>query len=368
MLAAIATFVGSIIGAGILGIPYAVAQTGFGIGIILLISLTSATAILSLMLAELTLRTKKDHQMPGYSSLYLGPRVGSVIFLIDIISGYIVQLAYIIGLGVVLAALLGGRASYWSVFVFCIVSVFVYKGLETIKVIEFVMTIGIFIIVFVLAVILSPHISLMNFNYSDPTRIGLPYGVIMFALAGYITIPAVRRLLIGNEKKFPSVIIISYILVFSVYATFMYVVLGVTGHGTTEVATIGLGQKIGPLMVILGNVLALFTMSTCYLANGLALRRVFEFDYKKPRLLSTFLAVSPALILFVFGIRHFITILGIVGGIILGLQSAFIVLCYWRAQKHGDRKPEFKLGKLTKIGLTLLIIYIIGALLTLAES
>ncbi len=368
MLAAIATFVGSIIGAGILGIPFAVAQTGFGIGIILLISLTTATTILSLMLAELTLRTKKDHQMPGYSALYLGPRFGSITFFIDIISGYIVQLAYIVGLGEVLAALLSGSPVFWSVVVFCIVAVFVYKGLETIKVIELVMTIGIFVIVLILAIILSPHISLLNFNYADPTRVGLPYGVIMFALAGHITIPAIRRLLVGNEKKFPSVIIISYILVFIVYATFMYIVLGVTGHETTEVATIGLGMKIGPVMIVLGNVLALFTMSTCYLANGLALRRVFEFDYKKPRILSTFLAVIPALILFVFGIRHFIIILGLVGGIILGLQSAFIILCFWKAQKHGDRKPEFRLGKLTLVGLALLTIYIIGAILTLLES
>lgn len=114
--------------------------------------------------------------------------------------------------------------------------------------------------------------------------------------------------------------------------------------------------------------LAFFTMSTCYLANGLALRRVFEFDYKKSRLHSALLAVIPAVILFLFGFRHFIIILGIVGGIFLGLQSAFIILSFWKALKHGDRKPEFKLGKLTWVGLALLIIYTIGAILTLLES
>lgn len=200
MVAAIATLVGSIIGAGILGIPYAVSQTGFGIGIILLISLTTATTILSLMLAELTLRTTKDHQMPGYSSLYLGPRFGSMTFFIDIISGYIVQLAYLVGLGEVLAALLSGTPVFWSITVFCVVAIFVYKGLETIKIVELIMTVGIFIIVLILALSLYPHISLLNFDYADQTHIGLPYGVIMFALAGYLTIPAVRRLLVGNEK------------------------------------------------------------------------------------------------------------------------------------------------------------------------
>jgi amino acid permease len=327
--------------------------------------LTTSTVILNLMLAELTLRTKKDHQMPGYSSTYLGKNIGTITFVIDVISGYATQLAYIIGLGQVLFALLGGSPLLWSLLTFFCVGILVYNGLETIKLFELVLTICIFVIVFILAMTLAPHISVLNFDYVNINHVGLPYGVIMFALAGHTAIPSIRRLLVGKEKEFPRVILIAYALVFIVYATFMYAVLGVTGQETTEVATIALGKHVGPIMVVLGNLLAVFTISTCYLTNGISMRRIFQFDYKKSRIQSTALSITPALLLFLFGVRSFIVILGLVGGIILGLQSIFVVLCFWQARKKGSRKPEFSLGRLHITGILLLTVFIVGAMLTL---
>ena len=190
----------------------------------------------------------------------------------------------------------------------------------------------------------------------------------MFALAGHNALPAVRKILTSQEKDLPYVILIAYGLVFVVYLTFMYVVVGVTGNNTTEIATIALGSAIGPVMIVLGNVLAIFTISTCYLSNGLALRRTFEYDYKKPRKVATILAMSIPLILFAFGARNFIVILGLVGGLILGIQCSIIIFTYWKAHHHGDRQPEFTHAPLYIAGAALLLLFIFGALATLTNQ
>lgn len=361
----VATLVGSIIGAGILGIPFAVSQVGFGIGVALLIGLTLAMVILNIVFAELTLRTKKDHQMPGYSNMYLGKNAGIAALIIDLLSGYVTQLAYLVGLGHVLYAVLGMSPTFWSLFMLVFVTAIVYRGIEMIKRFETVLTIFVFLIVFVLAMLSSSHISVLNFAYWDMHHIAIPYGVLMFALAGHTSIPVVRRILKGKEDKFPHVIIAAYSIVFIVYLTFMYLVLGVTGQNTTEVATIGLGNAIGPMMVVMGNVLALFTMTTCYLTNGLSMRRIFQYDYKKSQLQSTLFALGVAPILFLLGLRDFIALLGVVGGLLLGAQSVLIIFSYWKAQKNGTRRPEFTFGPLHYTGIILLCVFALGAILTL---
>jgi amino acid permease len=69
---AAATLVGCTIGAGILGIPYVVAQAGFITGAITIILLGALMLMLNLFTGEIALRTEGDHQLPGYAERYLG--------------------------------------------------------------------------------------------------------------------------------------------------------------------------------------------------------------------------------------------------------------------------------------------------------
>lgn len=71
---AVSTLVGTIIGAGILGIPYVVMQSGFGIGILNIITVYGMMILISLYTGEIVLRTKTHHQMIGYASIYLGKK------------------------------------------------------------------------------------------------------------------------------------------------------------------------------------------------------------------------------------------------------------------------------------------------------
>ena len=69
--AAIATLVGTIIGAGVLGIPYVISQAGFITGLVNLVILGVAVLLLYLFVGEVVLRTRGNHQLTGYAEIYL---------------------------------------------------------------------------------------------------------------------------------------------------------------------------------------------------------------------------------------------------------------------------------------------------------
>ncbi len=375
MLTAIATILGTTIGAGILGIPYAISKVGFLPGIVLICLIGVATMFLNLMYAEVTLRTRQDHEIPGYGGLYLGTDAKMLALLAGLIGSYGALLAYIIGEGHILTSLWGGNATVWSYVFIGFGSYIVYRGVEIVKKIEFVMSLALLTVLFLIGIAVQPHIVNMNLAYVDVNNIIVPYGVLMFAFSGSASIPMVRQQLKGQEKKLPLAILIANSIILCIYFVFAWLVLGVTGAQTTQVATIGLGLKVGPGIRLLGNVLAGITLLSGYVAMGLSVRRLFENDYGMSRIQACLVTIVIPVILFTSGARSFITVLGIVGGLLLSLQSVIIILSFWKSQEvtfwqkitpsFSRRKPEFTLGKQGVLGVLLILLYIFGAVLTI---
>ncbi len=72
-LVAASTLVGTIVGAGILGIPYVISKAGLWYGFLIILFLGLAFLLLNLFGGEVVLRTKKQFQLTGYAGKYLGP-------------------------------------------------------------------------------------------------------------------------------------------------------------------------------------------------------------------------------------------------------------------------------------------------------
>jgi len=88
------TLTGTIIGAGILGLPYVFSKAGFLVGIFWLILLGFIMLFVNLSLGEISLRTKKIHQLPGYAEKYLGKKGKIIMFFAVIFGIYSALLAY----------------------------------------------------------------------------------------------------------------------------------------------------------------------------------------------------------------------------------------------------------------------------------
>ena len=140
LLEAISILVGTIIGAGILGIPYVVAQAGFITGLVILAVISFTVIMINLYLGEIVLSTKARHQLTGYAEKYLG-KFGKYLMFGSVVFGfYGALLAYIIGEGQVLAALTGGNEMVYSLLFFMGASALVYIGLTIVQKFEFFMT------------------------------------------------------------------------------------------------------------------------------------------------------------------------------------------------------------------------------------
>jgi len=357
---AIATLVGCTIGAGILGIPYVVAKSGFLIGFIDIVLIGLAVMLINLYLGEVVLRTNGNHQLTGYAELYLGKK-GKFLMIISMLIGiYGALIAYLIGVGEALHAIFGLNAFTFSLLFFAFVTTIIYFGLKIMKRIELFFSFFVIFILLLIVVFSFSHINLDNLTGVNFNNLMLPYGVILFAFLGAAAIPELKEELNKHRKYMKRAIIIGGLIPLVLYALFSFVVVGVTGLNTSEIATIGLGENLGKLAILFGNLFAVFAMSTSFLVLGIALKEVYMYDYDINKNISWFLVCFVPLLIFILGIRSFISTLGYAGAIAGGLDGVLIVLMAWKAKETGKRKPEYNIVKGRFLGFVLMLVFVLG--------
>lgn len=335
---------GMTIGAGVLGIPYVVAQVGLKVGLLYILGLGIVMLFLNLMIGEIAVRTKENLQLPGYAGKYLGSWAKTLLTFTVILSSTGALLAYVVGEGRTWAELLGGDPAVWSVVFWTLGSVIIWRGLQTAKKVERVFSFLVIAIIAGLSFYFLPHMRSVNFSYFNPAQIFLPYGVILFALHASPAIAEAHALLPGSQRHFRRALIIGTLIPIVLYMLFAAAVVGVMGLNTTEVATIGLGEKFGPVVLVLANLFAAFAMGTGFIGLGIAFKQTLTWDYKINNFLATLLVVIAPISLFAIGIRSFVAVLDVAGGLFIGIEAVLMVLIYWRAKKVGDLEaPRYKL-------------------------
>ena len=372
-LEAIAVLVGTVIGAGILGIPYVVAKSGFLTGIIDIIVLGVILLFTNLYFGEITLRTKGDHQLTGYAKFYLGNSGKNIMLLSMIFIIYGAIIAYIIGVGSATAAILGGSYIYYSLIFFVFGASMIFIGLKAIERSELIITSTLITLIVVISLFLVKTINPFYYTGFDLSKIFLPYGVILFSFLGLTAIPQMKMILKDNEKRLKSAIVLGSLIPIIVYIIFAIVIVGVVGitgfMGIKEkVATVALSSVLGmgnPIAIIL-NIIAIFTMTTSFLALGLALKQAYNLDYKIKKTFAWLLSCFIPLIVFLLNIRYditsFIKSIEISGTIFGGLMGVLVIIMGFNAVKYGERKPEYNIRSKKFIGFIIAVIFTLGVI------
>ena len=352
--------VGTLIGAGFLGIPYVIMKSGFLIGIIHLMLLGAVIALVSLYLGEITLRTPGNHQLSGYAGIYLGKK-GKALMLFSAAFGiYSALLAYLIGESESLSFLFSGTLNFRLYFAFAfwaLLSLISFFGIRALEKGDFLGVSAVFIIIILLLILFLPKISLDNLNYINLNNFFAPFGVILFAYLAFSIIPEIKNILGSEKRKVRPVIIFAYSFAFILYVVFSGIVLGYKGLGTPEIATLSLGWPF----ILLG----MATMFTSYLSLSIALMDSFRLDFKISRLLSWFLVISIPIILYIIayltGAVSFTSIISI-GGIISGGLAAILILAMVKTAKiKGRINPEYSLPLPKTLKIILWLVFIFGA-------
>lgn len=371
---AIATFIGTVIGAGILGIPYVVAEAGFWTGVAVILFLGAISMLLYLYLGEVVLRTNGTHQLTGYAEKYLG-KIGKKLMAFSMAVGiYGAMIAFIIGEGTTLAAIfnLTGKTvpilgyaiaaeTIFSIVFFIIVSIIIYEGINAVGESEMYLLPVMVGVIFLICAVSFFYINPSNLTGFDIKQALLPYGVIFFAFLGATAIPEMQQEFRDNQKGMKKAIMIGIALPAILYIVFSAAVVGVSGKGTTQVATIGLGESIGPLMIFAGNIFAVFSMATTFLALGLALHQMYEYDYNYIKPAAWVFTCLPPLAVALSGVTSFIGMISLGGVIAGGIDGVLIVLMAHKAKKEGERKPEYQIPVHWAITTGLIILFLIGA-------
>lgn len=327
---------GMTIGAGVLGIPYVVAQVGLLIGLIYILVLGLVMLALNLLIGEVAVRTGENLQLAGLAGKYLGGWAKGLMSLIIIFSGYGALLAYMVGESQTLAALFGGEPAWWGVFFWSLGSFLVWRGLQTVKIVEKIFSFIVIALIAGLSIYLFRHFEIAVVPYYNLSKIFLPYGVILFALHASPAIAEAHALLPGSQRHFKRAVILGTLIPIAVYLLFALAAVGAGGLSVTEVATVGLGQKYGDGVALLGNLFAIFAMGTGFFGFGVALKQTFVWDHKLSPWFAQFLVISIPLLLFLLGLRSFIGILDLVGGLFIGVEAVLVVLIYWQAKRRGE--------------------------------
>lgn len=359
---------GMTIGAGVLGIPYVVAQVGLLVGLAYIVILGIVMLFLNLLIGEIAVRTRESLQLPGFAGKYLGNWAKHLLTFTIIVSSVGALLAYIVGEGQSLAALFGGSSDWWSLFFWTVGSVIVWRGLQTVKTLEKFFSVLVIAIIAGLSFYLLPHAQTANVWYFNPAQIFLPYGVILFALHASPAIAEAHALLPGSQKRFRRALILGTIIPVILYILFAVAVVLNNGLDTTEVATIGLGQKFGPAISIFANMFAIFAMSTGFMGLGVALKQTFVWDHKISPVLATIFVVGAPITLFMLGLRSFVYILDTVGGLFIGIEALLTVLICWRARQKGDLDvSRYRLHNFWLLAVPVLLVFSLITVISLGK-
>ncbi|MEK6809770.1 MAG: aromatic amino acid transport family protein [Nanoarchaeota archaeon] len=373
ILLAIATLVGTIVGAGILAIPYVVAQSGFLFGFIITVVLGLAFLLLNLMTGEIVLRTQKQHQLTGYAEKYLGPWGKRVMMFSMVFGTYGALTAYLIGEGESLKAIFRlGSPLWYSIFFFMIALFIIYRGVKAAGKVELFL-IGILLaIVIVIGIVSYQDIHINNLTSANWVKFFAPYGVILFALMGMPSVPEMQEVLEQEKLKMKRAIIIGSIIPIILYLIFALIVVGIIGLENFEIlqpnqriATVALSIYSSPLLGIFANIIAVLSMFTSFLTLSIALIEMYEYDYAFPHYAAMLLTFSIPLLITLFSLSTFITIIAITGAIAGGLQAILIIFSYWKAKEKGDRSPEYSIKTYKILGYLLILLFGTGVVIEL---
>lgn len=331
LVRAVAVLCSTIIGAGVLGIPYLFSRVGVVIGAVYLCAMAALMVGVHLAVAELAIRTRTRAQLSGLVRRYCGAPAAYNMAAVFLLLHWGALIAYLIGEGESLAALFGGQPVWWALIFYVIGGALMMHGAAFIARFDGRIvwgTVGALLVITMYAAMNMTHIPL---SFAPDASLWIPYGVLLFALHGTSAIAELEVVVHDQPHLLRRAVVIGTVIPAVLYVIFALAVVGVTGNETTPVATVGLGAAIGGWMHVAGNLFAVIAMLASFVTIGHTLRRAFQWDYGYTSRAAALLALGVPLVVYLVGAREFVQVIGAVGATAGTLEIILIAWALWRA-------------------------------------
>ncbi|ASJ16659.1 amino acid permease [Thermococcus chitonophagus] len=319
---ALAILIGTQIGAGVLGLPYAASEVGLIPALAVLIGVMLLMLFTAYIVLDLSAKMN-GAQMSTIAQRVLGKPGGWIMLISIAIMSFGALLAYISGMGEVLNGLFGINDRLGAVLFWLFASLIVYAGIEMSGKSELAMSLAMLVLFLLVAILLLPKGDIHRAMYFNREGLWKIIGVSIFALGCHSIIPDVYKSL-GNYKDMKRVVLLAFLIPTAVYALFMVSFLIVFGRETPQIATQALASLYGDFGNVIGNLIPFFAITTSYIGIALAQLSNLQEFLKLPRNVAFVLTVVPPLIVYLLGIGDFVSVLGVAGD--TGDLMAFIVL------------------------------------------
>ncbi|MBU1292313.1 amino acid permease [Patescibacteria group bacterium] len=362
---ALAILMGHIIGVGIFSLPFIASRVGIWTMLFYFLILGGITILFELLYGEVILRTREKHRLPGYAKKYLGGWAKNLALFSSGLGLIIAVLAYIIVgggfLGSILVPILGGNSTLYVYTFFVLGAFLIFFGVKSIARVESVMLVFFLIILGLIFYKGASVINPVHLFVFDSKYLFLPYGAILFSLAGFSVIPEIREYLIEKPKNLRKVIILATSLAALISLFFVFIILGITGSETTPEAIAGLKNHLSNGIVVLVLLFGVLATFTSFLTCGLTLKKILWYDFKINKHISWALACFLPIFLFILGLTDFIKIISISGGVLLAISAILMIFIYLKAKTKGDLEPAYSLNLPKILVYSLIIFFVIGA-------
>jgi|GEM_PF-530866 len=329
---------GMLFGAGIFALPYVFSRAGLFWGFFHFLAAFFIIIYLHFWYAEISYFTKGKHRFTGYAEIFEGKKTKFLAFLSTLFSNYGSLLIYAILGGIFFSNI----STYFSqsiatLLFFLLGGVLIWGSFEKVGVVNFYLTIPLFIFVVYLLIIALPKINVDNFSTGNILNGDwfLPYGVWIFALGCTNILPEVREVIGEMDiKKFKKIIFTSILLTSFFYFLFIFSVWGTSGIFTTEDSLSGMINILGKTSLIIGSVIGLLAVFTSYVAMAIDMKYVFNYDYKINSFLSWVLTAMPPVVLYLLGVQNFVKTISIIGAVGMGIFGIFVLMIRHNMEKQ----------------------------------
>ena len=346
------------IGGGILSMPYLCERVGFINSLIVLAIAFAASYVLHLMIADLALKTNEGGQIISCLGQFLFrgrlKKVLTISFFVLMLAILCTNLTgYITGAEAIIAELLPVSNMVAKLIFYVVAASVVLFGLKAVGVSEKIAMVVIFSLVGVLAVasllVGDNEVPLMK---ADFTGCLAYYGMAMFSLAAFFSVPQAVEGLNGDRKKIKKAVFLGFLNNFIIITVINFCAL-FASEKVTEVAMVGWSKGIGLWAQIVGGVFTVLAMLTTYWSLSLALADIVEETAHLNSRLSWLIATLPSLLLALFSLGGFMEFMRLAGGLISIIIAVMVVPAFINARNEVEGSILKNNGRLT---CTLIII------------
>ncbi len=329
---------GTIIGAGIFSLPYLFSRVGLLLGIIYLLIFSGVYIAFYFMYSSLLIKENGPHDFfrlaeknlsNPYSKLASLIAIGELLFVLVvylILAEKFLSLSF--GIGGILSVVL-----FWAVS-----SVFMFVRLRWLEIIEILSTFSIIsLIVFVFFIggttTEIPNLSLFPKSF-DWILLLLPFGPLLFSFSGRSAISKIveeyKKAKGGsNEFSIKKSLVWGTLIPAIIYFFFILGVFRLGGDVSPDTLS-GL-TFLPPIISTLLGVLGLIALWDSYFVIGINVKDILVLDAGWPRWIGVGIPLFFPLLLYLFGFKDLLLVLGLVGGVFTACAGIFITRMWQNA-------------------------------------